>query len=69
MSIKVKDVIAMLEANGWRQARMNGDHRVFVKPGARRSIIVAGHPAKDMPVGTAKSIERQMRDFSIIYEA
>lgn len=60
MTKKVKQVIEMLEENGWIHERTKGDHRVFVKQGAKRPIVVAGKLSDDMPQGTYSSITRQM---------
>lgn len=60
MTKKVKDVIKMLEAEGWKHGRTTGDHRIFVKEG-KRSISVAGKESSDVPIGTLKSILRAMK--------
>jgi predicted RNA binding protein YcfA (HicA-like mRNA interferase family) len=59
MTRKVKEVIDLLEENGWRFVRMRGDHRVYYKDGARRPIVVAGKLSSDMAAGTLKSILRE----------
>jgi len=59
MTKKVKEVIDLLEENGWEFVRMRGDHRVYYKDGAKRPIIVAGKLSSDMAVGTLKSILRE----------
>lgn len=59
MTKKVKEVIDLLEENGWKFVRMRGDHRVYYKDGAKRPIIVAGKLSSDMAVGTLKSILRE----------
>lgn len=56
--MKVKQVIKILEANGWTHSRTKGDHRVFTKPG-QRPIVIAGHENDDMPKGTESAILRQ----------
>jgi len=43
--MKVKDLIALLEIDGWQQVRQKGSHRQFhhlVKPG---TVTVAGKPS------------------------
>lgn len=53
-----REVIRRLEAAGWRLARTRGSHRQFrhpVKPGT----VTVKHPARDIPIGTLESIERQ----------
>ena len=59
MAQKVKQVIDLLEENGWRCVRMKGDHRMYQKEGARRPIVVPGNPNDDMAVGTLNSILRE----------
>lgn len=58
MSKKVKEVILLLQMNGWHLDRTRGDHRIFVKPGCR-SIPVAGKDNKDLREGTYQAILRQ----------
>jgi predicted RNA binding protein YcfA (HicA-like mRNA interferase family) len=38
----------MLEADGWRLARINGSHHVFTKPG-QRSFVIPVHRQKVSP--------------------
>lgn len=59
MAQKVKQVIDLLEENGWRCVRMKGDHRMYQKDGARRPIVVSGNLNDDMAVGTLNSILRE----------
>ncbi|HLG70536.1 MAG TPA: type II toxin-antitoxin system HicA family toxin [Chloroflexota bacterium] len=57
--MKVREVIAMLEADGWRLDRQVGSHRQFrhaTKPG---TVTVAGHPGADIKQGTLAGIRRQ----------
>ena len=58
MAKKVKTVIQLLEANGWKHKRTKGDHRIYWKEGARRPVVVPGHLNDDMPEGTWKSIKK-----------
>lgn len=54
--MKVRELIKLLEDNGWEQARMRGSHRQFrhsTKPG---TITVAGKPGADIPPGTLSAI-------------
>lgn len=59
MTMKVKQVIDLLEANGWRYTRTKGDHHKFYKEGARRPIIVAGKRNDVLAEGTLQSILRE----------
>ena len=56
---KVRDVIRMLEEDGWQLVRTRGSHREFrhsAKPG---TVTVAGKPSLDIPIGTLGSILKQ----------
>lgn len=59
MAQKVKQVIDLLEANGWRCVRTRGSHRVFTKESAKRPIVVPNKLSNDLPIGTLKSILRE----------
>lgn len=58
MTKKVKDVVLLLQMNGWHMDRIRGSHRVFVKKGVR-SIPVPGKESDDMPEGLYRAIMRQ----------
>jgi predicted RNA binding protein YcfA (HicA-like mRNA interferase family) len=57
--VKVRDVIAELEADGWRLVRMRGSHRQFQHPLKPGTVTVAGSLGVDVPVGTLGSIWKQ----------
>jgi len=54
-----RQVIKILEAHGWRLARIHGSHHVMVKPGAPRSVPVPVHGTADIGKDLLKRIERQ----------
>lgn len=57
--MKIRDVIAALEANGWRLSRTKGSHRQFKHPGKPGCVTVAGKPSDDLAPGTLNSIAKQ----------
>ena len=57
--MKVRDVLARLEADGWYWVRTRGDHRHYRHPSKPSLVTVAGHPANDVPAGTLAQIWRQ----------
>ncbi|KAA6317206.1 hypothetical protein EZS27_032602 [termite gut metagenome] len=59
MSMKTKEVIKLLEENGWVYQRTQGDHRIYYKKGARRSVPVSGKLNSDMQEGMFRSILRE----------
>ena len=56
---KVSEVIELLEKNGWVYQRTKGDHHIFMKAGARRSVPVAGKRDDDVPPGVLNAILRE----------
>lgn len=52
-----KEVIRLIEADGWYQVAQKGSHRQFKHP-TKPGKATVPHPENDIPVGTLKSIER-----------
>lgn len=59
MTKKVKEVIVLLEKNGWTFVRIRGDHRIYYKEGAKRPIVVPGNLNDDLKDGTLNSILKE----------
>jgi predicted RNA binding protein YcfA (HicA-like mRNA interferase family) len=57
--VKVRDLLRLLEDDGWYLARMKGSHRQFKHPTKRGTVTVAGKPNIDVPPGTLNSILKQ----------
>lgn len=59
--MKVRDVIRILERNGFQFVRQNGSHRHFrgVVGGRTRTVTVSGADGRDVPKGTLGAIKRQ----------
>jgi predicted RNA binding protein YcfA (HicA-like mRNA interferase family) len=57
--MKVRDVIRLLEEDGWVQVAQKGSHRQFRHPLKSGKVTVPGHPSDDLPAGTLRSIFRQ----------
>jgi predicted RNA binding protein YcfA (HicA-like mRNA interferase family) len=57
--VKVKDLIALIESDGWRQVRQKGSHRQFHHPIKPGTVTVAGMPGVDIPPGTLNSALKQ----------
>lgn len=53
-----REIIAALQAAGWRQVAQKGSH-VQLKHPDRPGRVTVPHPRKDIPAGTLRSIERQ----------
>lgn len=57
--MKVREVIKLLERDGWRLVRTRGSHRHFHHPTKPGTVTVAGKPSVDVPPGTLNNIFRQ----------
>lgn len=59
--VKVKEVIRLLEKNGWYLARTKGSHRQFKHVSTPGAVTVSGKESVDVPRGTLNSILKQAR--------
>jgi predicted RNA binding protein YcfA (HicA-like mRNA interferase family) len=59
MPMKFGELIALIEADGWRLKRQRGSHRQYVHPTKRGKVTIAGKPSETAPPGTAASILEQ----------
>lgn len=57
--MKIKEVIKLLEQQGWYLARTKGSHRQFKHPNKAGTVTVAGKEGLDVPRGTLNSILKQ----------
>jgi predicted RNA binding protein YcfA (HicA-like mRNA interferase family) len=57
--MKVRDVLAMLRADGWYLVVTQGSHRQFKHSKKTGRVTVAGKPNDDLPPGTLNSIFKQ----------
>jgi predicted RNA binding protein YcfA (HicA-like mRNA interferase family) len=59
MTTKVRDVIKLLEADGWYLSDTEGSHRQYKHPTKKGKVTVAGKLSDDVRKGTLASILRQ----------
>lgn len=57
--VKFRELIRMLEDDGWRLATQRGSHQQYAHPSKSGKVTVAGKPGADVPRGTAANILRQ----------
>ena len=57
--VKVREVIKLIEADGWRHVRTKGSHRQFRHPVKPGTVTIAGKLGVDVPKGTLNSILKQ----------
>jgi len=58
LTVKVRDLIHLLESSGWRLRATKGSHRQFRHPEKGMVVTVPGQHGKDVPVGTLRAILR-----------
>jgi predicted RNA binding protein YcfA (HicA-like mRNA interferase family) len=54
--MKVRELIRLLEGNGWRLRRARGSHRQFVHPDRPGVVTVSGNLGRDVPPGTLSAV-------------
>ncbi|MEO8347522.1 MAG: type II toxin-antitoxin system HicA family toxin [Acidobacteriota bacterium] len=57
--MKVRDVVWLIEAEGWYLVRIRGSHRQFRHQSKPGRVTVPGHPQDDLAPGTFRSILKQ----------
>ena len=57
--MKVRDVLRMIERDGWFLVATRGSHRQFKHPSKAGRVTVAGKPSDDLAPGTLDSILKQ----------
>jgi predicted RNA binding protein YcfA (HicA-like mRNA interferase family) len=57
--MKVREIIKIIETDGWYLKRTKGSHRQFKNDNKPGLVTVAGHPNDDLAIKTSKSIFKQ----------
>ena len=57
--MKVREIITLLQLQGWVQVRQRGSHRQFHHPTKPGTVTVAGKLSVDVPPDTLNSILKQ----------
>ncbi|MDH6304594.1 putative RNA binding protein YcfA (HicA-like mRNA interferase family) [Parabacteroides sp. PF5-5] len=56
---KVREIINLIESDGWFLSKTRGDHRQFKHPTKKGKVTVPGKLSDDLDPNTAKSILKQ----------
>jgi predicted RNA binding protein YcfA (HicA-like mRNA interferase family) len=59
MVMKVRDVLAIIEKDGWREVYQKGSHRQYKHSKKPGRVTIAGHPGDDLAPGTLNSVYKQ----------
>jgi predicted RNA binding protein YcfA (HicA-like mRNA interferase family) len=57
--MKTRDILRLVQEEGWYQVAQRGSHRQFKHPSKPGKVTIAGHPSAEMDEGTRKSIFKQ----------
>ena len=57
--MKVREIIRLIEDDGWYLLAMKGSHRQFKHPVKKGRVTIAGRPNDDLAAGTLNSILKQ----------
>jgi predicted RNA binding protein YcfA (HicA-like mRNA interferase family) len=57
--VKVRDVLKLLEDDGWYLVRTRGSHRQYKHPTKTGLVTLPGKPGDDLAPGTLNSILKQ----------
>jgi predicted RNA binding protein YcfA (HicA-like mRNA interferase family) len=59
--MKVKEIIKLLEQDGWYLVRTRGSHRQYKHPAKKGLVTILGKPGDELAPGTLHSIMKQAR--------
>jgi predicted RNA binding protein YcfA (HicA-like mRNA interferase family) len=57
--MKIRDVIRLIEADGWYLVVTKGSHRQYKHRERPGRVTIAGHPSDDLAAGTLNSVLKQ----------
>jgi predicted RNA binding protein YcfA (HicA-like mRNA interferase family) len=57
--MKVRDIIRLIEADGWYHVATKGSHRQYKHPSKVGRVTIAGKPSEDLAPGTLNSVLKQ----------
>ncbi|HOO70146.1 MAG TPA: type II toxin-antitoxin system HicA family toxin [Spirochaetota bacterium] len=57
--MKIRDIIRLIEADGWYLIVTKGSHRQYKHPVKSGRVTIAGKPSDDIAPGTENSILKQ----------
>lgn len=58
-TVKVREAVDIIEADGWRLVAIRGSHRQFKHDVKSGRVTIPGKPSDELPPGTWNSILKQ----------
>ena len=59
--MKIRELVKLIEVDGWYLVTTKGSHRQYKHPTKRGRVTIAGHPNDDLALGTLNSIFKQAK--------
>ena len=59
--MKIRDIVKLIEADGWHIVATKGSHRQYKHPVKTGRVTIAGHTNDDLAPGTLNSIFKQAK--------
>jgi predicted RNA binding protein YcfA (HicA-like mRNA interferase family) len=59
--MKVRDIIKIIEEDGWYLVTTRGSHRQYKHPEKSGRVTIAGNPGHEIAAGTLNSIFKQAK--------
>jgi predicted RNA binding protein YcfA (HicA-like mRNA interferase family) len=59
MPFTSKELIRLVEKDGWFLKRVNGSHCIFRHPHKTGMVVIPNHGSSDVPKGTYKNVLKQ----------
>ena len=57
--MRIRDVLKMIESDGWYLVATKGSHRQYKHPNKSGRVTIAGHPNDELAPGTLNSVFKQ----------
>lgn len=57
--MKVRELVNLIEEDGWKQVRQKGSHRQYRHPVKSGTVTISGNSGIDVPPGTLNSVLKQ----------
>jgi len=57
--MKIREVVKLIEGDGWYLVATKGSHRQYKHPVKAGRVTIAGHPNDDLAPGTLNSVFKQ----------
>ena len=57
--VKVRDLIRVIERDGWFLVRTRGSHHQYKHPTKPGLVTIPGNPGQDVAIGTLRNILKQ----------